>query len=84
MKPGTFLRRFLAVYNLVKKSINNFKSFTGGDITPLDICHSNISVRRPEIGEVFILKPRPFLDRDIILDAMAIFVLVTTQFLKHI
>ena len=46
-KPGPILRRFFAVYNLVLK-----KTFYGRRHHPLDICHSNISVRSPVIEEI--------------------------------
>ena len=58
--PGPILIRFIAVYNLVK--IKQYKKyFTSGDITSFDICHSNISIRRPCKGEILFLKQRPFL-----------------------
>ena len=81
-KPGPILRRILAVYNLLKNDKNE-NHLTEREITPLDISLSNLSIRRPEIGEMFLLKLRPFLARDIFLDFLALFVPGSTQFLQH-
>ena len=51
---------FFSSLKLCQK-FENFKYFTGRDITPLDICHSNISVKSPVRGEISLLKPHPFL-----------------------
>ena len=60
--------------------INTFMDL---DITPLDIFHSNISIKRPVIGKISLLKPLPSLAMDIILDYLALFVPGSTNFLQH-
>ena len=68
---GYDVRRFLAVYNLVQKKNKN--PFTSGDITPLHILYSNLSVRRPVIGEIFLLKRVHFWSGDTIRDTLVLF-----------
>ena len=59
-KQGHNLRYILAVYNFVKKIKNIKNPCTGRDITPLDICHSTLSIGRPVRQDIFLLKPRLF------------------------
>ena len=49
----------------------------------MGIYHSDLSVRRPDIGGEILLGPHLFLARDIIRDVLAIFVPGSTQFLQH-
>ena len=57
------MKYFLAGYNLSKNSkFSNF--FLSQDTSPLDICHSNISIRSSVRGEIFLLKLCPFLAQE--------------------
>ena len=77
----TYSDPFLAVYNLVK----NFKKnpLADEEITSLDICHSNLSVRRPVRDEIFLLKPRPFLTWGHNQSLFCPFIPGSTQFQQH-
>ena len=60
LQPGIRDYTFLAFYNLVKNLKIKYNPFTGGEITPFDIYHSNPSSIITVIGEILLIRPRHF------------------------
>ena len=77
------LGRFLVSNNLVK--IDNLGGiFTGQEITPLDICHTNLSIRSLVTVEIFLSRVHPFLALLLNLGQFIYFVPPYTWFLLHL
>ena len=61
-KSWTIIKRFYQVVTW-SKSWNFQNPFMGREIAPLDIFHSNISIRSTFIEYILLLKPHPFWDQ---------------------
>ena len=74
---------FLASNNLVK-SENLENTFTGREISPLAICHPNISVRSPFTFEILFSQVRPFLALLLNLGHFGHFSPASTSFIQNL